>query len=79
MSQKGRVGMDYSYLPGHNLVDVYADNEKIATVDYTHNWEHSQRMILLISDEKIVRNELKVVFENKEQADAFNGLSFSFQ
>lgn len=43
----------------------------------TFDYDFSQRHILVVSDNYTVKKEIKVVFNNKEQADIFKGKCFS--
>ena len=36
-------------------------------------------LILVVSDDCTVKNEIKVVFNTKEQADGFKGMCFSWE
>lgn len=46
--------------------------------NYRH-YDFSQRHILVVSDDCTVKNEIKVVFTSKEQADSFKGMCFSWE
>lgn len=54
------------------------DNEG-ASPTVTFDYDFSQRHILVVSDDCTVKNEIKVVFTNKEQADSFKGMCFSWE
>lgn len=43
----------------------------------TFDYDFSQRHILVVSDKCTVKKEIKVVSNNKEQADGFKGKCFS--
>lgn len=75
----GILGIDYTYESGDNKADIYVDGELYESPTVTFNYDFSQRHILVVSDDCTVRNEIKVVFTTKEQADGFKGMCFSWE
>ncbi|NLZ46428.1 MAG: SGNH/GDSL hydrolase family protein [Clostridiales bacterium] len=76
-SLTGIMGIDYGYQLGDNIVRIYADEQLITTMEFSTDSGFTQRHILVASDNCEVQNEIKVVFETKQQADVFNGIAFS--
>ena len=75
----GILGIDYTYESGDNKADIYVDGELYESPTVTFNYDFSQRHILVVSDDCTVKNEIKVVFTTKEQADGFKGMCFSWE
>lgn len=59
--------------------DIYVDGELFQSPTRTFDYDFSQRHILIVSDDCTVKNEIKVVFTSKEQADGFKGMCFSWE
>ena len=55
------------------------DGELFESPTVTFDYDFSQRHILVVSDDYTVKNEIKVVFNTKEQADGFKGMCFSWE
>ncbi len=75
----GILGIDYTYESGDNKADIYVDGELFESPTVTFDYDFSQRHILVVSDDCTVENEIKVVFNTKEQADDFKGMCFSWE
>ncbi len=75
----GILGIDYTYESGDNKADIYVDGELFESPRVTFDYDFSQRHILVVSDDCTVKNEIKVVFANKEQADGFKGMCISWE
>ena len=78
-SASGILGIDYTYESGDNKADIYVDGELFKSPTVTFDYDFSQRHILVVSDDCTVKNEIKVVFTSKEQADGFKGMCFSWE
>lgn len=78
-SASGILGIDYTYKSGDNKADIYVDGELFESPTVTFDYDFSQRHILVVSDDCTVKNEIKVVFTSKEQADSFKGMCFSWE
>ena len=78
-SVSGILGIDYTYESGDNKADIYVDGELFESPTVTFDYDFSQRHILVVSDDCTVKNEIKVVFNTKEQADGFKGMCFSWE
>lgn len=78
-SASGIMGIDYTYESGNNNADIYVDEKLFKSPTVTFDYDFSQRHILIVSDECMVENEIKVVFASKEQADGFKGMCFSWK
>lgn len=78
-SASGILGIDYTYESGDNKADIYVDGELFKSPTVTFNYDFSQRHILVVSDDCMVKEEIKVVFNSKEQADGFRGMCFSWE
>lgn len=78
-SASGILGIDYTYKSGDNKADIYVDGELFESPTVTFDYDFSQRHILVVSDDCTVKNEIKVVFTSKEQADGFKGMCFSWE
>ena len=78
-SASGILGIDYTYESGDNKADIYVDGELFESPTVTFDYDFSQRHILVVSDDCTVKNEIKVVFTSKEQADGFKGMCFSWE
>ena len=78
-SESGILGIDYTYESGDNKADIYVDGELFESPTVTFDYDFSQRHILVVSDDCTVKNEIKVVFTSKEQADGFKGMCFSWE
>ena len=78
-SASGILGIDYTYESGDNKADIYVDGELFESPTVTFDYDFSQRHILVVSDDCMVKNEIKVVFNTKEQADGFKGMCFSWE
>ena len=78
-SASGILGIDYIYNSGENKADIYIDGELYKSPTVTFDYDFSQRHILVVSDDCTVENEIKVVFNTKEQADGFKGMCFSWE
>ena len=76
-SVSGILGIDYTYEFGANKADIYVDGELYESPTVTFAYDFSQRHILVVSDDCTVKNEIKIVFNTKEQADGFKGICFS--
>lgn len=75
----GVLGIDYDFVSGDNKADIYVDGELFQSPTRTFDYDFSQRHILVVSDDCTVKNEIKVVFTSKEQADEFKGMCFSWE
>ena len=78
-SASGIMGIDYTYESGNNNADIYVDEKLFKSPTVTFDYDFSQRHILIVSDECMVENEIKVVFASKQQADGFKGMCFSWK
>lgn len=78
-SASGILGIDYTYELGDNKADIYVDGELFESPTVIFDYDFSQRHILVVSDDCTVENEIKVVFNSKEQADGFRGICFSWE
>ena len=78
-SASGILGIDYTYESRDNKADIYVDGELFESPTVTFDYDSSQRHILVVSDDCTVKNEIKVVFTSKEQADGFKGMYFSWE
>lgn len=74
----GIMGIDYTYKSGNNKADIYVDGVLYKSPTVTFNYDFSQRHILVVSEDCSVKNDIKVVFNTKEQADGFKGMCFSW-
>lgn len=74
----GILGIDYSYVSGENQANIYIDGEMYRSPTVTFDYDFSQRHILIVSEDCAVHDEIKIVFSNKEQADGFRGMCFSW-
>ena len=79
VSATGILGIDYTFESGDNKADIYVDGELFESPTVTFDYDFSQRHILVVSDDCTVKNEIKVVFNTKEQADGFKGMCFSWE
>ena len=79
IAASGVLGMDYNFESGDNKADIYVDGELFKSPTVTFSYDFSQRHILVVSDECTVKNEIRVVFTSKEQADGFKGMCFSWE
>ena len=79
VSATGVLGIDYTFESGDNKADIYVDGELFESPTVTFDYDFSQRHILVVSDNCTVENEIKVVFNTKEQADGFKGMCFSWK
>lgn len=79
VSASGVLGIDYTFESGSNKADIYVDGELYKSPTITFNYDFSQRHIMVVSDDCTVEKEIKVVFNNKEQADGFRGMCFSWE
>lgn len=79
VSATGVLGIDYTFESGDNKADIYVDGELFESPTVTFDYDFSQRHILVVSDDCTVENEIKVVFNTKEQADGFKGMCFSWK
>lgn len=79
VSASGILGIDYTYQSGENAADIYIDDSKYISPTVTFDYDFSQRHILVVSKECIVKQEIKIVFQSKEQADGFYGMCFSWE
>jgi hypothetical protein len=77
ISISGIMGIDYTYQSGENNTEIWVDDELFAAPTVTFDYDFSQRHILIVSDDCEVKKTIKIVFENKDQADEFYGLYFS--
>ena len=77
IAASGVLGMDYNFESGDNKADIYVDGELFKSPTVTFSYDFSQRHILVVCDDCTVKNEIKVVFTSKEQADGFKGMCFS--
>lgn len=75
----GVLGIDYTFESGDNKADIYVDGELFESPTVTFDYDFSQRHILVVSADCTVENEIKVVFNTKEQADGFKGMCFSWK
>ena len=74
----GLPGVFYWVVPGDNRMQIYADDQLL--YDLAENFYHynTQSRIELLDKNKItVDGRITVVFDSKEQADGFRGLTFS--
>ncbi|WP_270841337.1 SGNH/GDSL hydrolase family protein [Mediterraneibacter faecis] len=76
-SASGILGIDYTFESGDNKADIYVDGELFESPTVTFDYDFSRRHILVVSDDCIVKNEIRVAFNTKEQADGFKGMCFS--
>lgn len=79
VSVSGILGIDYTFESGDNKADIYIDDELYKSPTVTFNYDFSQRHIMVVSEECTVKNEIKVIFNSKEQADGFRGMCFSWE
>ena len=79
VSATGVLGIDYTFESGDNKADIYVDGKLFESPTVTFDYDFSQRHILVVSDNCTVENEIKVVFNTKEQADGFKGMCFSWK
>ncbi len=75
----GVFGIDYTYESGDNKADIYVDGELFKSPTVTFNYDFSQRHILVVSKNCTAKNEIKIVFTSKVQADGFKGMCFSWK
>ena len=75
----GILGIDYNFESGDNKADIYVDGELFKSPTVKFSYDFSQRHILIVGDDCTVKNEIKVVFNTKEQADGFKGMCFSWE
>lgn len=78
-SASGILGIDYTFESGDNKADIYVDGELFESPTVTFDYDFSQRHILVVRDDCTVKDEIKVVFNTKEQADGFHGMCFSWK
>ncbi len=78
-SASGILGIDYTCESGDNKADIYVDGELFESLTVTFDYDFSRRHILVVSDDCTVKDEIKVVFNTKEQADGFKGMGFSWE
>lgn len=71
---EGILGIYYSYMPGDNSVDVLVDDEYFATHKIIFNHHSKQERINLIKEGAKVNGKIQLKFDNKEQADYFQGI-----
>lgn len=79
VSATGVLGIDYTFESGDNKADIYVDGELYKSPTVTFDYDFSQRHILVVSEDCTVKNEIKVVFNTKGQADGFKGMCFSWE
>ena len=79
VSATGVLGIDYTFESGDNKADIYVDGKLFESPTVTFDYDFSQRHILVVSDDCTVENEIKVVFNTKEQTDGFKGMCFSWK
>lgn len=76
---EGILGIDYTYESGDNKADIYIDGRLYKSPTVTFNYDFSQRHILVVSENCSVKENIRVVFSTKEQADGFYGMCFSWK
>lgn len=74
ISLNGMMGIDYSFLSGNNKVDFYFDDTFYSSISIEFDYDFTQRHITLVADGISVYNSVRIIFENKEQADSFRGI-----
>lgn len=78
-SASGILGIDYTFESGDNKADIYIDGELYESPTVTFEYDYSQRHIMIVSDDCVVKKEIKIVFTSKDQADGFQGMCFSWK
>lgn len=73
------IGLDYTRFKGKNGVKVLIDNNLITDYVDTYNHDFEQRTILLFVNGAGIQEELRIVFQSKEQADTFNGVAIHWK
>lgn len=73
----GMIGVDYSYLTGKNKATIYTDGKEFVNLNVTFNNNFSLRYIRMLEKKCSASEEIKIVFDTKQQADGFNGIFFS--
>lgn len=73
----GMLGINYTYQSGDNKASIFVDGQEFSAPTVTFNYDFSQRHIIQVDDYCTVRDEIKVVFATKEQADGFLGMCFN--
>lgn len=76
---EGILGIDYTYESGDNKADIYIDGRLYKSPTVTYNYDFSQRHIHVVSEDCSVKENIRVVFSTKEQADGFYGMCFSWK
>lgn len=74
----GGMGIYYDYQSGKNKTVVYADGQEYQTIEFKFDYDSSVTRIDVISTDCTVEDEIKIIFTTKEQADAFQGIIFSW-
>lgn len=73
----GMMGIDYTYESGDNKCTIYIDDEEYAAPVVTFDYDFSQRHILVVNDECIVKDTIRIEFMTAEQCEGFEGIIFS--
>lgn len=73
----GMIGVDYSYLTGKNKATIYTDGKEFVNLNVTFNNSFSLRYIRMLEKKCSASEEIKIIFDAKQQADGFNGIFLS--
>ncbi|MCD8006567.1 MAG: SGNH/GDSL hydrolase family protein [Oscillospiraceae bacterium] len=79
VSASGILGIDYSYLSGKNVTELYVDGELIVAPTVMFAYDYSQRHILIVSNDCTAESEIKIVFDKASQAEGFYGICFCYE
>lgn len=78
VSASGIMGIDYTFESGDNKADIYVDGKLYESPTVFFDYDFSQRHIMVVSADCTVEKEIRIIFNNKEQADGFRGICFSY-
>ncbi len=74
----GILGMDFTFAPGEYSYEIFVDGNSYYKKAWTFDHDFRQRRLFITKDSYVTANKtIKIVFNNKDQADGFGGLYFS--
>lgn len=73
----GIMGIDYTFESGNNSVDIYSNNQAVATKTLLFDYNFSQRHIIIIKKDCRLSGVIRLTFGSATQTDGFNGIVFS--
>lgn len=77
IKEKGILGIEYNVEGKKSKVEIYVDGKLFSTQTGQEDDDYFNRQIIKISDDCDVKKELKIVFNDREQANSFRGIYFS--